>query len=75
MKQITIKIDPGARVNTISLSGYQKIFHHNIEKTGYPKPSTLNLANHSWISHDSKPKPFLDQFITDVRNVSQPRSY
>ena len=75
MKHWTVKINPSASVNTIPLSRYQKIFPQKIAENKYPKPSSLKPTSHSWISHDSSPQPFLGQFITDIRHVSQARSY
>ena len=46
-----------------------------MEENSYPKSSSLNPTSHSWISHDRKPKPFLDHFIANVRHVSQARCY
>ena len=59
MKHLTVKIDPGAKVNTIPLSRYRKIFPKKMTKNGYPKPLSLNTTSHSWISHDGKLQPFL----------------
>ena len=44
-------------------------------ENSYPKPFSLNPTRQSWISHDGKPQSFLSQFITDIRHVSQARSY
>ena len=75
MKYLTVKIDPGTSVNTIPLSRYWKIFPQKIAENKYPKPSLLNPTSYSWISHNSSPQPVLGQFITDIRCVSQARSY
>ena len=75
MKSMTVKIDPGAEVNTIPLSRYCKIFPHKIDESRYPKQSTLIPTNHSLISHNGKPQPFLGHFIVDVNTATQSRSY
>ena len=69
------KIDPGDQVNTIPLSRYWKIFPHKISESKYPKEGTLIPLNHSWISHDGKPQPFLGHFIANVNHATWPRSY
>ena len=75
MKSMIMKIEPGAQVNTIPLSRYQKIFPHKINESRYPKQRTPIPTNHYWISHNSKPKPLLDYFIADINHATQPRSY
>ena len=75
MKHLTVKMDPGTQVNMIPLSRYRKTFTQKMAENGYPIPSSLNPTSDSWISHDGKPKPFLGQFIADIRHVSQDRSY
>ena len=42
-----VKIDPGAQVNTIALSKYQKFFLHKISNSRYPKPSSLSPTAHT----------------------------
>ena len=74
-KHLTVKIDPGTQVNTILLSRYSKTLPKKMPENGYPKPSSLNSTNHFWISHDGKQNPFLGQFITNVKHVSQAMSY
>ena len=74
-KSMMMKTDPGAQVNTIHLSRYQRLFPHEISKPSYPKPGTLIPTSHSWISHDSKPQSFLGHFITKVNHATLPRSY
>ena len=74
-KYMMVKIKPGAQVNTICLGGYQKLFNHKVIKACTPRQGTLCTTSHSQISHDGKPQPFLGQFITDVWQISQPRSY
>ena len=59
MKHITVKINPGAQVNTITLSKYQKIFPYKINAARYPKQGVLNPTKHSWIFHNGKLQPFL----------------
>ena len=43
-------------------AGIRKIFLHKINESRYPKQGTLIPTNHSWISHDGKPQPFLGPF-------------
>ena len=74
-KLMTVKIDPGAQVNTIPLSRYQKLFPKKVNETRYPEPHSLSPIAHTWISHDGKPKPFLDHFIAKVQHATLPRSY
>ena len=66
---------PWAQVSTIPLSQYQKLLPHKLTESRYPKPGTLIPTAHTWISHDSTPKPFLGHFITEVNHAMLPRSY
>ena len=54
---MTVKIDPGAQVNTILLIQCWKLFPHKLTETIYPKPCTLIPSAHSWISDDDTPSP------------------
>ena len=72
---MTVKIDPGAQVNTIPLRRYQKLFPYTFSESRYPEPGLLRSTSHTWISHDSKPKTFLGHFIADVNDSTEPRSY
>ena len=74
-KSMSMKIDPGVQVNTIPLSRYWKIFPHKINESRYPKQGTLIPINHTWISHNGKPQPFLGHFIIDVNHTTKPRLY
>ena len=47
-----VKVDPGAQVNMIPLSQYQKISTHKISETRFSKPNTLSQPSLTWISHD-----------------------
>ena len=42
MKLMTIKIDPGAQVDTIPLSRYQKLLPPKVNETRYPKPNSCS---------------------------------
>ena len=75
MKLMAVKIDPGAQVNTIPLSRYQKLFPHKINESRYPKPGTLSPTSHTWISHDGTPEPFLGHYTAKVNHMTLPRSY
>ena len=74
-KSMTIKIDPGAQVNTIPLSKYCKLFPKKLTKSKYPKAKALLPTKHTWIAHNGLPKPFLVHFVTEVMHASEPRSY
>ena len=74
-RSMMVKINPGAQVNTIPLSRYQKLFPHKISDSRYPKSNALNPTSQSWISHDGKPQPFLRHFIAEVNHATEPRSY
>ena len=74
-KSITMKINPGAQVKAIALSRYWKLFPHKINVSRYPKQGILIPTNHSWISHDGKPQPFLGHFIANVNHTTHPRLY
>ena len=62
-KTMTVKIDPGAQVNTIPLSRYLILYPNKLTKSRFPKTKTLMPTHHTWISHDGLPKPFLGHFI------------
>ena len=62
-KSISVKVDPGAGVNTIPLSCYRKLFKKNFTKAGNIKQNVLQPTSHLWSSHDSKPQKFLGYFI------------
>ena len=70
-----MKIDPGAQVNTIPLSHYQKLFPHKVDDSRYPKPGSLCPTSHTWMLHDGSPKPFLSHFIAKVQHATKPRLY
>ena len=72
---MVVKIDPGTQVNTIPLSRYRILFPNHLNKSRYPKAKTLVPTNHTWMSHDGLPKPFLGHFITEVSHVKEPRMY
>ena len=74
-KSMTVKIDPGAQVNTIPLSKYCKLFPKKLTKSKYPKDKTLLPTKHTWISHDGSPKPFLGHFVAEVMHAKEPRLY
>ena len=74
-KLMTVKIDPGAQVNTIPLSRYHTLFHTKLNKSRYPKANVLLPTAHTWMSHNGSPKPFLGHFMADVQHVSEPRTY
>ena len=74
-KTMVVKIDPGTQVNTIPLSRYHILFPNCLNKSRYPKAKTLMPTNHTWMSHDGLPKPFLGHFITEVSHTKEPRMY
>ena len=74
-KTMTIKIDPGAQVNTMPLSRCQTLFPKKLTKSRYPKSKALMPTHHTWISHDGLPKPFLGHFIVDVSHATEPKMY
>ena len=57
-KSISVKVDPVAELNTITLSHYRKLFKKNFTKAGDIKKSVLHPTSHLWSSHDSKPQQF-----------------
>ena len=74
-KTMVVKIDPGAQVNTIPLSRYCTLYPNHLNKSRYPKAKSLQPTNHTWMSHDGLPKPFLGHFITEVSQAKEPRMY
>ena len=72
---MTIKIDPGAQVNTMPQSSYQKLFPQKVDETRFSEPNSLNPTSHTWISHDRMPKSFLGHFVAKVQHTALPRSY
>ena len=67
-KSISVKVDPGAEVNTIPLSQYRKLFKNNFTKAGNIKNNVLHPTSHLWSSHDSKPQQFLGYFIINIHH-------
>ena len=74
-KLMTVKIDPGAQVNTTPLSRYWKLYPTKLMRPGSPSLAPLALLPHTWISHDGSLKPFLGHFIVDAQHAALPRSY
>ena len=74
-KTMVVKIDPGTQVNTIPLSRYRTLYPNCINKSRYPKAKSLQPTNHTWMSHDDLPKPFLGHFVTEVSHAKEPRTY
>ena len=72
---MVVKIDPGTQVNTIPLSRYHTLYPNHLNKSRYPKAKSLQPTNHTWMSHDGLPKPFLGHFITEVSHAKEPRTY
>ena len=72
---MTIKINPGAQVNTIPLSRYWKLFPPKVNETRFPKPNSLSPTSYTWILHDRMVKLFLGHFIAKVQHATLPRSY
>ena len=72
---MVVKIDPDAQVNTIPLSRYCTLYPNCLNKSRYPKAKSLMPTNHTWMSHDGLPKPFLGHFITEVSHAKEPRTY
>ena len=68
-KTMVVKIDPGTQVNTIPLSRYHTLFPNKLTKSRYPKAKSLMPTQHTWISHDGSPKPFLGHFIVEVAHA------
>ena len=67
-KSISVKVDPGAEVNTIPLSWYRKLFKKNFTKVGNIKKNVPHPTSHLWSSHDSKPQQFLRYFIINLHH-------
>ena len=67
-KSISVKVDPGAEVNTIPLSQYRKLFKKNFTKAGNIKNNVLHPTSHLWSSTDSKPQQFLGYFIINIHH-------
>ena len=67
-KLISVKVDPGAEINTIPLSCYRKLFKKNFTKTENIKRNVLHLTSHLWSSHDSKPQQLLGYFIINIHH-------
>ena len=74
-KTMTVKIDPGAQVNTIPLSRYHVLFPNKFTKSRFPNAKAPLPTNHTWISHDGLPKPFLGYSIVEVMHATEPKSY
>ena len=72
---MTVKIDPGAQVNTIPLSRYWKPVPQKVNETRFSKPNSLSPTSHTWISHDGMSKLFLGHFITEVQHATLPKLY
>ena len=67
-KSISVKVDPGAEVNTIPLNRYRKLFIKNFTKAGNIKNNVLHPTSHLWSSHDSKPQQFLGYFSLNIHH-------
>ena len=74
-KTMVVKKDPGTQVNTIPLNRYHTLYPNHLNKSRYPKAKSLEATNHTWMSHDGLPKPFLGHFITEVSHAKEPRMY
>ena len=74
-KTMVVKIDPDAQVNTIPLSRYHTLYPNHISKSRYSKAKSLQPTNHTWMSNDGLPKPFLGHFVTEVSHMKEPRTY
>ena len=72
---MTVKIDPGAQVNTIPLSTYHVLLPQKLTKSRYPKANALLPTHHTWISHNGSLKPFLGHFIVEVLHATEPKTY
>ena len=72
---MVVKIDPGTQVNTIPLNRYHTLYPNCLNKSRYPNAKILMPINHTWLSHDGLPKPFLGHFITEVSHAKEPRMY
>ena len=67
-KQILVKVDPGADVNTVPLSKYRKLFPTHFMKAGNLKQKILHPTRHIWRAHDETPQQFLGFFIADIHH-------
>ena len=74
-KTMVVKIDPGTQVTTIPMSMYCTLYPNPLNKSRYLKAKILMPTNHTWMSHDGLPKPFLGHFITGVSHTTEPRTY
>ena len=72
---MVVKIDPGTQVNTIPFSRNHTLYPNHLNKSRYPKAKSLQPTNHTWMSHDGLPKPFLGHFITEIPHAKEPRTY
>ena len=70
-----VKIDPGAQVNTIPLSRYCTLSPNKLNKSRFPKANVLLPTAHTWMSHNSSPKPYLCHSVADIQHASDPRTY
>ena len=71
-KSIPVKVDPGADVNTITLSKYKKLFPAHFTKAGNLKQKALHPTSHTWTAHNDKPQQFPGFFIADIHHKTQP---
>ena len=67
-KPLLVKVDPGADVNTVTLSKYRKLFPTHFMKAGNLKQKILHPTIHTWRAHDETPQQFLGFFIADIHH-------
>ena len=58
-KSLPVKVNPGADVNTITLTKYRKLFPAHFTKAGNLKQKVLQPTRHTWTVHDETPQQFL----------------
>ena len=67
-KQLLVKVNPGADVNTVPLSKYRKLFLTHFRKAGNLKQKILHPTTHTWRAHNETPQQFLGFFIADIHH-------
>ena len=74
-KPLPVTLDPGAHVNTITLSYCRLLFPKHFTCNGNLKLHTLRSTRCTWSLHDSKTKSFLGFFTTDVHTRPTQKSF
>ena len=72
-KPLPVKVDPGADINTIPLSGYKTLFPQHFTKEGHLKKNVLRSTASTWSLHDGQKKQFLGFFTMDIQHKTSPK--